>query len=158
MKRRRSKLIALGLVAMLGLTVLPSAATAGSLGFRNDTDGPVIVQGMSIIRGKIYAGKRHVLQPGDVGWDHIVAQGNKLVVVADAKQPTKTLYQGTIQFLGNTQFYSIKLAGAPVAKDPPTKKKSGDKPPKAQKLATPKIELEATTPPPMAATAPMPRR
>src|SRR5437588_7195042 len=158
MMRSGRRMALLGLLAALAVAVGPAAVFAGSLGFRNDTDGPVIVQGMSIIRGKIYAGKRHVLQPGDVGWDHIVAQGNKLVVVADAKQPTKTLYQGTIQFLGNTQFYSIKVAAAPVAKDPPTKKKSGDKPPKAQKPATPKIELQAATPRPMAATAPMPRR
>jgi hypothetical protein len=134
----------LGLLTLAGMASIPAAVSAGELGFRNDTEAPVIVQGMSIIRGKIFAGKRHVLQPGDVGWDNILAAGNKLVIIADAKQPTKTLYQGTItfQFAGNTQFYSIK-----AIKDPPPKKKPGDKPGKPQKQTPPRIDIELTTPP-----------
>ena len=151
MMRSRMKLVWLGLAVALGMATCPVAALAGALGFRNDTNGPVIVQGMSIIRGQIRAGKRHVLQPGDVGWDQIVAPGNKLIVISDAKQPTKTLYQNTIQFLGNTQFYSIKAVEDPAAKDTPKKKGL----PKAQK--PPKIEIQATTPPPMG-TTPAPRR
>jgi hypothetical protein len=136
----------LGLLAALAVAIGPAAVFAGSLGFRNDTDGPVIVQGMSIIRGQIHAGKRHVLQPGDVGWDQVIALGNKLIVISDGKQPTRTLYQGTIQFLGNTQFYSIKKVEDPAAK------KKGDRAPKAPKPT--KIGIEATTPPPMGTTQP----
>jgi len=146
------KRLSLGLLMLVGMATIPAAVAAGELGFRNDTDAPVIVQGMSIIRGKIFAGKRHVLQPGDVGWDNILAAGNKLVIIADAKQPTKTLFQGTITFplAGNTQFYSIK-----AIKDPPPKKKPGDKPARPQKQAAPRIDIEQTTPP---ARTPMPRR
>jgi hypothetical protein len=151
MTRTSMKLVYLGLAAVLAVAADPVTGLAGALGFRNDTSGPVIVQGMSIIRGQIRAGKRHVLQPGDVGWDQIVAPGSKLIVISDAKQPTRTLYQNTIQFLGNTQFYSIKAVEDPAAKD--TQKKKGL--PKAQK--PPKIEIQATTPPPMG-TTPSPRR
>ena len=51
-----SKMVCLALTGVICLAV-PAAATAGSLGYRNDTDGPVIVQGMSIIRGVLRAGK-----------------------------------------------------------------------------------------------------
>ena len=64
------KRLSLGLLMLVGMATIPAAVAAGELGFRNDTDAPVIVQGMSIIRGKIFAGKRHVLQPGEVGWDN----------------------------------------------------------------------------------------
>src|SRR5689334_7903047 len=90
----KSKLACLGVIALASVLAAPADAATGSLGFRNDTDGPVIIQGMSIVRGAIRAGKRHVLQPGDVGWDQIVAPGNKLILIWAAKQPTKVLYQG----------------------------------------------------------------
>jgi hypothetical protein len=149
-----SKMVSLALTGVICLAV-PSGATAGSLGYRNDTEGPVIVQGMSIIRGVLRAGKRHVLQPGDVGWDQIVAPGNKLIIVSDAKQPTKVLYQGTIQFLGNTQFYSIKPFQAPKKndKDGNPKKSGTQKPANGNK-----VDFESTTPPPVAKSTPMPRR
>ena len=108
---------------------------------------------MSIIRGVLRAGKRHVLQPGDVGWDQIVAPGNKLIIVSDAKQPTKVLYQGTIQFLGNTQFYSIKPFQPPKNKDGKAKKAGTQKPADGNK-----VDFESTTPPPAAKSTPMPRR
>jgi len=147
-----SKMVCLALTGVICLAV-PAAATAGSLGYRNDTDGPVIVQGMSIIRGVLRAGKRHVLQPGDVGCDQIVAPGNKLIIVSDAKQPTKVLYQGTIQFLGNTQFYSIKPFQPPKNKDGKAKKAGTQKPADGNK-----VDFESTTPPPAAKSTPMPRR
>jgi hypothetical protein len=113
---------------------MPVVALAGSIGFRNDTKGPVIVQGMSIINGVVRQGKRLTLQPGDVAYDTVVVPGNKLIIVRDAKQPTRTLYQGTIQCGRNNLFFSVKSV-------------TEAKPAKGQKVAAPKVELEGVTPP-----------
>jgi hypothetical protein len=142
--------IFLAVLPLLALAVFPAAVEAGPLiGFRNDTNGTIIVQGMSVMNGQLRLGKRLTIQPGAVAWDTIAAPGNKLITVVDAKQPTRTLLQDTIQCGTKSLFFSI----APVKKKPAP----GDK--KAPK--TPKLELTPAALPttlPMTPKAPMPRR
>jgi hypothetical protein len=85
-----------------------SAARAGSLSFRNDTDGPVIVQCLSIVNNRVIQGRPHTLQPGDSCSDLIRTPGNKRILVANAKQPKKLFFQDNIIFLGPDQLFSIQ--------------------------------------------------
>ena len=144
--------ILLAALPLLALTAFPATAGAGPLiGFRNDTNVTVIVQGMSVINGQLRLGKRLTLQPGAVAWDTIAAPGNKLITVVDDKQPTRTLLKDTIQVGAQNLFFSI--APAPAKKKPA----AGDK--KAQN--PPRLELTPTALPttlPMTPKAPMPRR
>jgi hypothetical protein len=85
-----------------------SAVRAGSLSFRNDTDVPVIVQCLSIVNNRVIQGRPHTLKPGDSCSDLIRTPGNKRILVADAKQPTKILFQDNLIFLGPDQLFSVQ--------------------------------------------------
>ncbi len=110
MSRNRCRATSLiGALAVLALAALPAVADAAWLGFRNDTPYVLIVQGTSVVNNTVRQGKRHVLQPGEVGWDLITLPGNKLFVIADAKQPTRVLHQAIVPFAGPDQFFSIQV-------------------------------------------------
>jgi hypothetical protein len=98
--------LALGSVFLAGGR--SAGADGGWLGLRNDTNGPIIVQGVSIINRVSRQGPRHVLQPGQESWDIMIAPGNKMIIVSDAKQPTRTLLQQTVNYAGVQLFYSIQ--------------------------------------------------
>lgn len=83
-------------------------ADGGWLGFRNDTNTPIIIQGVSIINRVPRQGPRHVLQPGQECWDVMIAKGNKLILIADAKQPTRYLMQETVTYAGTDLFFTVK--------------------------------------------------
>ncbi|HEV8061839.1 MAG TPA: hypothetical protein VGP68_18315 [Gemmataceae bacterium] len=85
-----------------------AGADGGWLGIRNDTNGPIVVQGVSIINRVPRQGPRHVLQPGQESWDVMIAPGNKMIIIADAKQPTRTLLQQTVNYAGADLFYSVQ--------------------------------------------------
>ena len=63
----------LGLACLLIASAEPAcAADPGWLGFRNDTNGLVIVQGVSIVNRVPRQGPRHVLKPGQESWDKMI--------------------------------------------------------------------------------------
>jgi hypothetical protein len=97
--------------AILGCQLAASPAIgAGTIGFRNDTKITVIVQGMGIVNNAVRQGRRHTLQPGQVCYERILAPGTKIIIVVDARQPTRILYKGPIQVLGPDLFFSIVAA------------------------------------------------
>lgn len=138
----------LAVVAVL-LFAQPASAQGGKVVFRNDTASPIIVQGFSIINRTVRAGKRHVLQPGQSGQDVILTAGNKLIVIQDAKQPTRTLYQDTIVLTGADILLSVQVE-PPAAEKDPTPGGNAKAPP--AKPTTPKLMLVPVKPP--APTAP----
>jgi hypothetical protein len=111
---RRAIALSLALAAALGSA---NGAQGGSLSFRNDTSGPVIVQAMSVVQGRVVAGTRHVLQSGATSSDLVTRPGNKLIMIVNARRPTQTLYMDTVPFAaaGVTRFYSIQAADPPQA-------------------------------------------
>ena len=144
-------------LAVITLGAATADARAGWLGYRNDTKGPVIVQGFSMVNRVLRQGKRHTLQPGETAWDLIVTPGNKLIIIVDAKQPTRTLYQDTI-LIGpaGTQFYAIQ--SAEEVKPPPS---NPSKSTKTQQPVPTKVKLVLENPPPTppgVSPAAMPRR
>jgi hypothetical protein len=80
---------------------------AGTIGFRNDTNIPVIVQGMGIVNNVVVQGRRHTLKPGAVCYERILRPGQKIIIVVDARQPTRVLFRGTISVARNDLFFSI---------------------------------------------------
>lgn len=109
-------------LALAWVIVLPGVADAGWLIFRNDTKLPVIVQGTSIVNG-VLRQKRQILQPGET-WREATVRGNKLIIIADAKQPTRILYRDTI-IVGQADInVSIQEDAVPQPKAKPVKVKS----------------------------------
>jgi hypothetical protein len=113
-------------LAGLIILVLGSTAQAGDqgwLGFRNDSNVPIIVQGVSVVNGMPRQGPRYALQPGQECWYVLISQGNKLILVADARQPTIPLLRDTVNYSGTDLFYSIQAAStSPVQKSSPIAK------------------------------------
>jgi hypothetical protein len=111
----------LSTLAILSALAFADRMQAGSLSFRNDTAGPVIVQAMGVVQGRVVAGTRHLLQPGATSSDLVVRPGNKLILIVDAKRPTQTLYMDAILFPAASlnKFYSIQAADPPLKGKPP---------------------------------------
>jgi hypothetical protein len=128
-------------VVLLG--VLPAAAEAAWLGFRNDTNGTIVVQGASIVNNLPRWGKPYRLLPGEVYWENILVQGNKLIAVYNVNQPNRPLHQEIIQCAGSDLFYTVEIElGTPGGNGqpptPPKVKLTPTKPPEAPKKERPR--------------------
>jgi len=132
--------LSLALLATLG--VGQSLGGPPTIGFRNDTQGPVMVQGLILVNKTLRRGKVHTLQPGEIAYEVVAFPTNKLVIVADAKQPTRTLFQGTVPFVRADQFFSIQ------DDSPPAKKGN------APQAASLKVKLLPASPPAQQAAPP----
>jgi hypothetical protein len=108
--------VRLGVLAALAVALMPAVVDAATLTLRNDTKGPVIVQGFSLVN-RVLRQKRHVLQPGDE-FKELVVPGTKLIVIADAKQPTEILCKETIHVAGADLFFAIETEEPAVVDKP----------------------------------------
>jgi hypothetical protein len=135
-----------GLLAVLALSFMPSVAAAAKITFRNDTNGPIIVQGTSIVRGVVLQGKRHVLQPGQSGSDNILVPGQKLIRVYDANRPTQVLGSKIILCDGTADLLFGIETNTPDPKEKPSK------------TPIPKVKLVQDTSPMKSPSSRSPRR
>jgi hypothetical protein len=136
------------LLACLIVLASPSPSEAGVLGFRNDTNTPVIVQVMILVNNVPVRGTRQILMPGKF-YTEAATPGNKQVIIADARQPTRILYNGAMAPAMNDQLFSIKeVLIAPKIQ------------PGRQRQILPRVELEQiqALKPPAVKAPPAPRR
>jgi hypothetical protein len=82
-------------VALLTATPAPAQPHGGAIVLRNDTPYSVRVNVSSIYRGHLLRAPSYQLLPKAVT-PAITLSGNKVVVISDARFPTRVLYQGTI--------------------------------------------------------------
>jgi len=102
------------LATVLGVLLAPGAVHASWIGFRNDTDIPVVVQGASVVNHRLRWGKPHLLYPGELCWDCIVQAGKKQIVVCDAKK--RVLARLFLKCGTADQFFSVQPDGPGQAK------------------------------------------
>jgi hypothetical protein len=137
----------LALVALAAVGIWPAAAEAGVLSFRNETDFPVMLQGVSIINRVARRGKLHLLRPGEVVRELNLIPGTKLmIIIADAKQPTRILCQEIVPYMPAELFYAIQRDEAENAKHGT----SGSPKSTSRKAVTPKVKLVPSKPAPPA--------
>jgi hypothetical protein len=140
-----------GVLASLCVVASPVDTRAASLGLRNDVDAPVVVQCISVVNGTIRRGPVHVLHPGQVAWDLIAAPGNKLITIADAKQPTRMLFRDTVPCGSSDLFFSIQADAPPLPNTDDSKAKTNRPLPR-------KVKLVPAKPPTQPAGSGLPRR
>jgi hypothetical protein len=87
--------IGAGLMAVLMVGVLPAAAHAEALIFRNQTNGPIIVQAACVIKGVLRRDRPYLVQPGGAT-PGVVMPGNKLITIYDGQNPNVVIFKGTI--------------------------------------------------------------
>src|SRR5262249_7397049 len=93
-------------LSLLPLLALPPAAKAAGIAFRNDLPAPVIVQVASITNNVVRRGRPTLVLPSRITLERLIPPGKVLVLVYDANQPGRILYQETILFLGKDLFLS----------------------------------------------------
>jgi hypothetical protein len=86
--------------------LLPGGAAAEALAFRNECKAPVVVQAVSVFRGRVFRDKPYLLNPGDTS-PNIVLPGDKVITVYDAKVPNRVLFQGALPASPVDQRYGI---------------------------------------------------
>jgi hypothetical protein len=149
---RRTKL---ALMAALAMGLWPTLAEAGIISFRNETDFPIMVQGVSIIKGVPRRGIIHVLRPGEAVREVHLVPGPKLIIVADAKQPTRVLCQKIIPFTGADLTYAVQPEEPAKAKGEAADSSKS----RARKPVIPKVKLVPSLPAPPPPLSPSnPRR
>jgi hypothetical protein len=137
--RRRGDL---ALLALAAAGFWPLDAEAAVLAFRNETDAPVMVQGMTVINRVARRGKLHLVGPGEVSQEPILVPGALRIIVVDAKQPSRVLCETTVLFTGADLFYAIQ-------RDPPIRPRDADDASpnaKARKTLAPKVKLVPSKP------------
>jgi hypothetical protein len=107
------------LAALFGFFLVPGVVQACWIGFRNDTDFPVVVQGAAVVKGRLRWGTPHVLYPGEVCWNCVVQAGKKQMVVFNAKK--RVLSKQFITCGADDQFFAITPAGPGEAELTPAK-------------------------------------
>ncbi len=116
------KIGALAILLMVGM-VPAGARAAEELIFRNETNGPIIVQGACVVRGVLHRDRPYLLKPTEMTAP-IVLPGNKLITIYDGINTNHVIFQGTIpgglgnQFLGVSPDPTGGVAIAP--EKPPT--------------------------------------
>jgi hypothetical protein len=110
---RSSGLACLSLALLVGA---PGRVAAGSLGYQNMTNLVVMVQGSSTdAKGNEHKGPPHEINPKETAFDQINAAGPKKITIYDPKKANVIYYQGTINFTGKDQLYSIQFDNAGAA-------------------------------------------
>jgi hypothetical protein len=90
-------------VAMLAL--LPVAAEAAGIGFRNDAPYPVYVQSSIVVNGQIKRGPLLLIKPGQTVWDVNLMKGN--ITISVYNTANQKLYQDVRVFQGNDQLHAV---------------------------------------------------
>lgn len=124
-------LIALGVVLCTSLV----AEAAGLVGYRNDTQQPIVVQSVVTSNGMTRRSKPQTLYPGEVALDSLAFTGVRTIMVYDAKKPTIILYQGDVNSIDDV-FFSIRPKAVTLKV-------------KGQQTPPPQVELVKTQPPAM---------
>ena len=105
---RKMTKIGAGLLAVLMVGLLPTAGRAEALLFRNETNGPIIVQAACVVRGVLRRDRPYLLLPGG-STPGIVMPGNKIITIYDGLHPNVMIFQGTIPGGAADQAFGVSL-------------------------------------------------
>jgi len=92
---------------LLALLAAGGPVQAGWLGFRNETNQPLIVRRASVVKKQVRWGKPVVLYPGEVSWDSVGEPGVKQITVFNAKK--RPVYVSKLVCGKDDQYFAIRL-------------------------------------------------
>jgi hypothetical protein len=93
------------LLVLAGLGVAPMVAEAAGIGFKNDTNQMIYVQGCSIVNGKPVRGPLLQIPPGKTLWDLGLPKGDRLIKITNAAN--QTVFEELRFFDGTDTFYGV---------------------------------------------------
>jgi hypothetical protein len=109
----------LGLLALAVLGAAPVTAAAGSIGFRNDLNLPIVVQGESIVNGVLQRGQALLIAPRKCAYDTNVKPGNRQITVYDAQNTNRILLRVVIPYDGSDVIFRVVLVPPVAPRMPP---------------------------------------
>jgi hypothetical protein len=110
----RSAILAIAaLIAVSG-----SAYSAGLVGYRNDTNEPVIVQSAVVVNNTVRRSKPQLLYPGEIAVDGLTATGIRRISLYDPKKPNTALHQEDVDATKDV-FLSIQRDTTVMVKEKP---------------------------------------
>jgi hypothetical protein len=102
---RSRAMVQLFVLGLFGLVLGTGPARAGWLGFRNDTETPLVLQINNVDR----SGKAQLLYPGEVAWTCVVQPAAKVIRIYQAKLPRRLLREEKV-FCGREDlFFSVRF-------------------------------------------------
>jgi hypothetical protein len=93
------------LLALVVLGLAPVVVEAAGIGFRNETNQMIYVQGCSNINGKPVRGPLLQIPPGKILWDIGLMKGDRVIKITNAAN--QTLFEDVRFFDGNDTFYGV---------------------------------------------------
>jgi hypothetical protein len=109
----------LGLLALAVLGAVPATAAAGSIGFRNDLNIPIVVQGESIINGMLQRGQPLLMAPRKCAYDTNVKAAPRQITVYDANNTNRILLRIVIPYDGSDVNFRVVLLPPVAPRMPP---------------------------------------
>jgi hypothetical protein len=108
------------LLALVCLAMVPMALEAAGIGFRNDTNQVLYVQGSWVTKAGVQRGKIIVLKPGQTDWDNNLKNGTRTITVCDGTN--RVLLVDSVNFDGTTdQFFGVAAIQMPMKNGPRVK-------------------------------------
>jgi hypothetical protein len=104
-----------GLLAVAILGLLPLAAEAAGMGFKNETNATIYVQGFTNVGGKIVRGPLLQIAPGKTLWDVNLMKGDRVIKITDPAN--RVLFNEVVSFNGKDTLYGVVPFAQP--KGPP---------------------------------------
>jgi len=106
-------------LAVVVLALVPAAVQAASdIGFRNDLNHTIYVQGSIVVNGQVrQRGSLLKIKPGETAWDRNLHKCLRTITIYDGAN--NKVFEAVISADGmNDQFFSVQLA-PPAPKQPP---------------------------------------
>jgi hypothetical protein len=116
------------LLAVVAIAVVPAAVEAAGIGFRNDTNQVLYVQGSWVTKAGVQRGSVLVIKPGQTVWDNNLKNGNRTITICDGTN--RVLLLDAVNFDGtNDQLFGVAPIQMPKQNGPRLKLNSLPLPP-----------------------------
>jgi hypothetical protein len=116
------------LLAVLVFAGATAAVDAAGIGFRNDTNQVLYVQGAWVTKAGVQRGSVLVIKPGQTVWDNNLKNGTRTITVCDGTN--RTLLLDSVNFDGTTdQLFGVAPIQMPMKNGPRVKLNSLPLPP-----------------------------
>ena len=100
----------LGLLTLAAFGALPVTASAAGIGFRNDLNSPIIVQGETLVNNVLRRGQPLLIYPLKSAWDTNLTAGVRNITIYDARQPNRILLRSyPVPFAGTDQAFRVVI-------------------------------------------------
>jgi hypothetical protein len=109
----------LGLLALAVLGAMPASAAAGSIGFRNELNIPVIIQGECVINGMLQRGQPLLIAPRKHAYDTNVKAAPRQITIYDANNTNRILLRIVIPYDGSDVNFRVVLTPPVAPRMPP---------------------------------------